>query len=119
MRPQQLQNQDWKQIRRTAIPFGFRWMFRPVRFPSEAGLPESDTLIEVPDPLLWALGGLAVICFVLGIIGISGSLFLVMTSLLIFLCLHLATTWQIQLWKNADEQFHQAEVSKIINSKCD
>lgn len=94
-------------------------MFRPVRFPSEAGLPESDTLIEVPDPLLWALGGLAVICFVLGIIGISGSLFLVMTSLLIFLCLHLATTWQIQLWKNADEQFHQAEVSKIINSKCD
>ena len=94
-------------------------MFRPVGFPNEAGLPEGYTLIEVPDLLLRALGGLAVICFVLGIIGISGSLFLVAASLLICLCLHLATTWQIQLWKDADERFHQAENSRIITSKCD
>ena len=119
MRPQQLQNQDWKEIRRAAVPFGFRWMFRPVKSPCEAGLPDGYALIEVPDPLLETLGVLAVICLVVGIIGIWDSLFLVMTSLLIFLCIYLATRWQIQLWKNADEQFHEAETAKIISSKCD
>ena len=110
---------DWKEIRKAAVPIAFRWMFRPVGYPNEARLPESYSLLEVPDSFLIASGIAAVLCFLTGIIGVSGWPFLIVGSLLIVLTLHFVIQRQIQLWQNADEHFRQTTPSENCIPECD
>lgn len=110
---------NWKEIRRAAVPLAFRWMFRPVGYPNEAGLPESYSLLEVPASLLIACGVAAVLCLLAGIIGVWGWPFLIVGSFLIVLTLQFAMQRQIQIWQNADEHFRQSKASENCVPECD
>ena len=110
---------DWKEIRRATVPLAFRWMFRPVGYPNEAGLPEHYSMLEVPDSKLWALGFVAVLCFLAGIIGVSGWPFLMAASIVIVFLMHFALNLQIQLLQNAVQQFRSSKSSETCPPECD
>ena len=102
-----------------SIAFAIRWMFRPVDFPNEAGLPETYPLLEVPDSLLIKLGVSAWLCFLAGIIGVSGWQFLIAASILTVFLMHFALNLQLQIWRNADQHFRSSMLSETCIPACD
>lgn len=112
-------SRDWKAVRNESVPPGFRRIFKPAGFPNESGLPEDYPLLEIPVALLMKLGFAAWLCFLAGILGISGSLRWILASILIVLILRFVMKLEIQIWQNADDHFRQSKLSEKRIPGCD